>query len=72
MKRQATMRQHGRLLTLLRYAWASPCSLVGLLLAVPILLEVGKEPVYGEARDLAIAEEAERLMREIDEDLAFA
>lgn len=41
-------------------------------LAVPILLEVGKEPVYGEARDVAIAEEAERLMREIDEDLAFA
>lgn len=41
-------------------------------LAVPILLEVGKEPVYGEARDVAIAEEAERLMREIDEDLVFA
>ena len=38
MKRQATMRQHGRLLTLLRYAWASPCSLVGVLLAAPILL----------------------------------
>lgn len=34
-------------------------------LAVPILLEIGKEPVYGEARDAAIAEEAERLMQEM-------
>jgi ATP-dependent Lhr-like helicase len=33
-------------------------------LAVPILLEIGREPVYGEAHDAAIGEEAERLMRE--------
>jgi ATP-dependent Lhr-like helicase len=31
-------------------------------LAVPILLEIGREPVYGEAGDAMIAEEAERLM----------
>jgi ATP-dependent Lhr-like helicase len=36
-------------------------------LAVPILLEVGKEPVYGEARDVAIAEEAARLFHEMEE-----
>lgn len=34
-------------------------------LSVPILLEIGKEPVYGEARDAAIGEEAARLMEEI-------
>jgi ATP-dependent helicase Lhr and Lhr-like helicase len=34
-------------------------------LSVPILLEIGKEPVYGEARDAAIGEEARRLMEEI-------
>lgn len=33
-------------------------------LAVPILLEIGREPVYGEAGDAMIAEEAERLMQE--------
>jgi ATP-dependent Lhr-like helicase len=33
-------------------------------LAVPILLEIGREPVYGEAHDVAIGEEAERLMQE--------
>ena len=33
-------------------------------LAVPILLEIGREPVYGEAGDAMIAEEAERLMAE--------
>jgi ATP-dependent Lhr-like helicase len=33
-------------------------------LAVPVMLEIGREPVYGEAGDAAIAEEAERLMRE--------
>jgi ATP-dependent Lhr-like helicase len=33
-------------------------------LAVPILLEIGREPVYGEAYDAAIGEEAERLMQE--------
>jgi ATP-dependent Lhr-like helicase len=33
-------------------------------LAVPILLEIGREPVQGEAVDQAIAEEAERLMAE--------
>ena len=33
-------------------------------LGVPILLEIGREPVYGEARDVLIAEEAERLMGE--------
>jgi ATP-dependent helicase Lhr and Lhr-like helicase len=35
-------------------------------LAVPILLEIGREPVYGEAGDAMIAEEAERLMREAE------
>ena len=33
-------------------------------LAVPILLEIGREPVYGEAGDAMIAEEADRLMQE--------
>ena len=33
-------------------------------LAVPILLEIGREPVYGEAGDAMIAEEAGRLMDE--------
>jgi ATP-dependent helicase Lhr and Lhr-like helicase len=33
-------------------------------LAVPILLEIGREPVYGEAGDAMIAEAAEQLMRE--------
>lgn len=33
-------------------------------LAVPILLEIGREPVFGEAGDAMIAEEAERLMAE--------
>lgn len=33
-------------------------------LAVPILLEIGREPIYGEAGDAMIAEEAERLMEE--------
>jgi hypothetical protein len=31
---------------------------------VPILLEIGREPVYGEAGDAMIAEEAGRLMDE--------
>ena len=35
-------------------------------LAVPILLEIGREPVYGEAGDAMIAEEAERLMAEAE------
>lgn len=33
-------------------------------LAVPILLEIGREPVYGEAQDALIREEASRLMEE--------
>ena len=33
-------------------------------LAVPILLEIGREPIFGEARDAMMAEEAERLMLE--------
>ncbi|MCZ8182565.1 MAG: ligase-associated DNA damage response DEXH box helicase [Beijerinckiaceae bacterium] len=36
-------------------------------LSVPILLEIGKEPVYGEARDQAIADEAARLLDEMGE-----
>ncbi|MCZ8261402.1 MAG: ligase-associated DNA damage response DEXH box helicase [Beijerinckiaceae bacterium] len=36
-------------------------------LSVPILLEIGKEPVYGEARDQAIADEAARLLEEMGE-----
>ncbi|MFY8114450.1 MAG: ligase-associated DNA damage response DEXH box helicase [Rhabdaerophilum sp.] len=36
-------------------------------LSVPILLEIGKEPVYGEARDQAIADEAARLLVEMGE-----
>ena len=35
-------------------------------LAVPILLEIGREPIYGEAGDAMIAEEAERLMAEAE------
>ena len=34
-------------------------------LAVPILLEIGREPVFGEARDAAIAEAATALLEEI-------
>lgn len=33
-------------------------------LAVPVMLEIGREPVYGEAGDALIAEEAEKLMDE--------
>jgi ATP-dependent Lhr-like helicase len=34
-------------------------------LAVPVMLEMGREPIYGEAGDVAIAEEAEQLMAEV-------
>ena len=34
-------------------------------LSIPILLEIGKEPVYGEARDQLLAEAAEQLVREV-------
>ena len=54
MKRQATMRQHGRLLTLLRYAWASPCSLVGVLLAAPILLMGGRAHLHTGVLEVAL------------------
>src|SRR5574343_1268317 len=54
MKRQATMRQHGRLLTLLRYAWASPCSLVGVLLAAPILLLGGRAHLHAGVLEVAL------------------
>jgi ATP-dependent Lhr-like helicase len=33
-------------------------------LAVPVLLEIGREPVYGEARETILAEAAEDLLRE--------
>ena len=33
-------------------------------LAVPVMLEIGKEPIFGEARESAMAEAAEELMRE--------
>jgi ATP-dependent Lhr-like helicase len=33
-------------------------------LAVPILLEIGKEPVFGEAMDVLLAEAAEELVLE--------
>ncbi|HET9904043.1 MAG TPA: ligase-associated DNA damage response DEXH box helicase [Xanthobacteraceae bacterium] len=33
-------------------------------LAVPVLLEIGREPVYGEAADAFLAEAAERLVKE--------
>jgi ATP-dependent helicase Lhr and Lhr-like helicase len=33
-------------------------------LAVPVILEIGREPVYGEARESILAEAAEELMRE--------
>ena len=33
-------------------------------LAVPVMLEIGRETVYGEARDLMLAESAEELVRE--------
>ena len=36
-------------------------------LAVPILLEIGREPVFGEAQDALIGEEAAHLMREAGE-----
>ncbi len=37
-------------------------------LAVPVLLEIGREPVYGEARETILAEAAEELVREATED----
>ncbi|MDX9845225.1 MAG: signal peptide prediction [Aquabacterium sp.] len=54
MKRQATMRQHSRLLTFLRYAWASPCSLVGVLLAAPILLLGGRAHLHTGVLEVAL------------------
>ncbi len=33
-------------------------------LAVPVILEIGREPVYGEARDAILAEAAQELVRE--------
>ena len=33
-------------------------------LAVPVLLEIGREPVYGEAADVFLAEAAEELVKE--------
>jgi ATP-dependent helicase Lhr and Lhr-like helicase len=36
-------------------------------LSVPLMLEVGREPVFGEARDAALADEAARLMQEARE-----
>ncbi len=36
-------------------------------LAVPVLLEIGREPVYGEAREAILAEAAEELAREATE-----
>ena len=33
-------------------------------LAVPVMLEIGKEPIFGEARETAMAEAADELMRE--------
>lgn len=37
-------------------------------LAVPVLLEIGREPVYGEARESILAEAAEALVREACEE----
>ncbi|MHB8885547.1 MAG: ligase-associated DNA damage response DEXH box helicase [Methylovirgula sp.] len=37
-------------------------------LAVPVLLEIGREPVYGEARESILAEAAEELVREACEE----
>ena len=37
-------------------------------LAVPVLLEIGREPVYGEARETILAEAAENLLRETGAD----
>lgn len=48
------MRLHGRLATLLRYTWASPCSLVGLLLAGPILLLGGKAHLHSGVLEVAL------------------
>src|SRR3989338_2616314 len=48
------MRQQRRLCTFLRYAWASPCSLVGLLLAVPILLLGGRAHVHAGVLEVAL------------------
>jgi ATP-dependent Lhr-like helicase len=33
-------------------------------LAVPVLLEIGREPVYGEAADAFLADAAEQLVKE--------
>jgi len=33
-------------------------------LAVPIMLDIGREPIYGEARESAMADAADELMRE--------
>ncbi|MCP4992900.1 MAG: hypothetical protein GY934_03805, partial [Gammaproteobacteria bacterium] len=36
-------------------------------LAIPIMLEIGKEPIAGEAQELLLAEAAEELMNEAEE-----
>jgi len=42
-------------------------------LSVPVLLEIGREPVYGEARDALLAEAADELVREaMGDDIAAA
>jgi len=33
-------------------------------LAVPVMLEIGKEPIFGEGRESVLAEAAEDLLRE--------
>ena len=33
-------------------------------LAVPVMLEIGREPVYGEAQDMILAEAAGSLVKE--------
>jgi ATP-dependent Lhr-like helicase len=33
-------------------------------LAVPVMLDIGKEPIFGEARESAMADAAEELLRE--------
>ncbi|MNJ02853.1 hypothetical protein D3C73_1629590 [compost metagenome] len=33
-------------------------------LAVPVMLDIGKEPIFGEARESAMADAADELLRE--------
>jgi hypothetical protein len=50
----------GRLLRIARYAWAAPCSAVGLILAVPVLLAGGRARRHAGVMEIAGSGSAQR------------